>query len=95
MENITKKELDHLAELSRLEIRDKDSQKLEHKLSEILAYFNELKEVNTDEVLPLTSGVNLVNSTREDIEERSKDTGNGKEQFPKSDNGYLSVPSVF
>ena len=52
MSEITKKEIEHLAELSRLELKDKEIDKLEHDLGEILNYFNELKKVNTDRVKP-------------------------------------------
>jgi len=95
MSEITKKEIKHLAELARLEITEKEEKKLEKDLGEILNYFNELKEVNTDGVEPLTGGTSLVNSVREDEAERTNDTGKGKDQFPESDEGYLKVPSVF
>ncbi|MDP1688932.1 MAG: Asp-tRNA(Asn)/Glu-tRNA(Gln) amidotransferase subunit GatC [bacterium] len=95
MFNITKKEIEHLAELSRLEVSDKEITKLEHDLGEILNYFNELKEVNTDGIKPLTGGTDLMNSIRIDEPERTEDTGKGKDQFPEKEDGYLKVPSVF
>lgn len=95
MSQITKKEIKHLAELARLELTEKDEEKLEHDLGEILGYFNELKEINTDGVPPLTGGIFLVNCVRDDTAERTADTGKGKDQFPESSSGYLKVPSVF
>lgn len=95
MAKITKKEIKHLAELARLEIDEKDEAKLERDLEEILNYFNELKELNTEDVEPLTGGTSLVNSLREDEPERTSDTMKGKESFPEEKDGYLKVPSVF
>lgn len=95
MTGITKKEIEHLAELSRLELKDNEIEKLEHDLGEILNYFNELKEVDTEGVKPLTGGVDLINSVRDDIPERTPDTGKGKDQFPEKEAGYLKVPNVF
>ncbi|MBI2035126.1 MAG: Asp-tRNA(Asn)/Glu-tRNA(Gln) amidotransferase subunit GatC [Candidatus Liptonbacteria bacterium] len=66
MPEITKKEIKHLAELARLEISERDEEKLEHDLGEILNHFNELKEVDTENTKPLTGGTVLINSIRDD-----------------------------
>lgn len=95
MSGITKKEIKHLAELSRLELNDGEIVEIEHDLSEILNHFNELKEVDTEGVKPLTGGADLFNSTRMDELDRTDDTGKGKDQFPEKEDGYLKVPSVF
>lgn len=96
MHEITKKEIKHLAELARLDVNEKDEAKLERDLSEILNYFNELKEVNVEDVSPLTGVTNLINAVREDDTERTADTLKGKESFPPGgEDGYLKVPSVF
>lgn len=92
---INKSDIKHLAELARLTIDEKEEAKLEHDLGEILNYFNELKEVNTENVLPLTGGTELQNTTREDEVERTPDIMKGKEAFPEEEDGYLKVPAVF
>ncbi len=95
MSDINKNEIKHLAELARLEISEREGEKLVHDLGEILNYFNELKAVDTENIEPLTGGTQLVNSLRDDEPERTSDTGKGKDQFPEEDKGYLKVPSVF
>lgn len=45
MTTITKKEVEHIAKLARLELTEKEIEKMQKDLSEILDYFNLLKKV--------------------------------------------------
>lgn len=105
---IDKKTLEHLAELARIEIeaptpkRDRGPDqsvgkeaKLLADLKKILEHFNELKELDTKDAEPMAGGTWEVNVFREDIPERTSDTGKGKSQFPEVEKGYLKVPPVF
>lgn len=64
--SITKKEVQHIAELARIELPPEEEQKFEKELSAILEFVEKLNEVDTDEVKPLSGGTNLKNITRED-----------------------------
>ena len=44
---ITKKEVEHIAKLARLQLNDNEITKLQKELSQILDYFNLLKKVDT------------------------------------------------
>jgi len=103
---IDKKILEYLAELSRIEISDKQKatskkeEKLLSDLQNILGYFGELKEINTKGVEPLAGGTIKMNVFREDRSSRistNLDTNrtNIINQFPEEENGYLKVPPVF
>ncbi len=96
MAEIEKRELQHLAHLARIELREHEEEKLLKDLEKILAHFEELKEVNTEGVSPLAGGTELKNVTRGD-EERGKpvDAGRLVEAFPERERGYLKVPPVF
>lgn len=90
-----KKELEHLAELARLELTKGTENKLLKDLENILNYFDELKEVNTDEVKPMTGGTESVNVWREDETQNRIPNGKALGQFPERAKGYLKVPPVF
>ena len=92
---ITKKDVEHLAQLCRLKLDQKEEEKIAEDLEKILNYFNELQEVHTDAVEPLTGGTSLKSIFREDVAERTNDTGKGKDAFPEERDSYLKVPNVF
>ena len=100
MFTITKKSLDHLAELARLELTAEESKKYLKDLKKILDYFDELKEVNTDKVNPLTGSTELKNIFREDVVDfgQRSETVNVEgriiDSFPETEKGYLKVPRV-
>ena len=97
MAEINKKSLEHLADLARLELHEKEEEKFLKDLTKILDHFKELQEVDTDKVVPMTGGTSLRNVLREDGEKVQDFTDAGKivEQFPDKDKGFLKTPSVF
>ncbi|MDP3901884.1 MAG: Asp-tRNA(Asn)/Glu-tRNA(Gln) amidotransferase subunit GatC [bacterium] len=98
MFEINKKSIEHLAELARLKLTEKEQEKFLTDLTSILNHFKELQEVNTDEVRPMTGGTMLKNVTREDevfTEGHFENVDKLREQFPEQDGGFLKVPPVF
>jgi aspartyl-tRNA(Asn)/glutamyl-tRNA(Gln) amidotransferase subunit C len=96
MGSLHKKDVEHLAALSRLELSSDEAEVLTKDLEKILDHFEELKEVDTEGVLPLTGGTMQKNVVREDEAEVTDDKGLGKDQFPdKNDDGFLKIPAVF
>ena len=67
---ISKKEVQHMANLVRLKLTDKEIKKYQKQLGEILDYVGQLKKVNTDNVAPCTGGTDLQNIFREDSAQR-------------------------
>lgn len=106
---ITKKTLEYLAELGRIELEEKSEEKLLKDLREILAYFEELKNVDTENVEPMAGGTIEKNVFRQDEEltetqnsllrskspEGQPKTQNPTEAFPQEENGFLKIPPVF
>lgn len=94
---INKKTIERLSELARIKLTEHEEEKLLGDLQKILEYFNELKEVNTDAVRPMTGGTQLANVFREDEERANTNRGAGTEAFPepKNPNGFLEIPNVF
>ena len=97
--SIGKKELEHLAQLSRIELDPKEEDKLLADLDAILGYFKELQELDTANVPPMTGGTDLMNVFREDGEKagghENTNRGAGVDAFPESKDGYNKVPPVF
>ena len=96
---INKKELEHLASLARVELDPKEEEKLITDLGAILKHVNELQELDTTNVEPMTGGTDLKNIFREDGVDNggSENTnrGAGVDAFPESQDGYLKIPPVF
>ncbi len=101
MADINKETLEHLAGLARIEISEKDESKLLEDLRKIFDYFEELKEVDTENVEPMVGGnIFSENVFREDAEGESYGNLCGKSEklkgaFPEKEGGFLKVPPVF
>jgi len=95
MAEIGKRELKHLADLARIELHEREEEKLVKDLEKILDHFKELQEVNTEGVLPLSGGTELKNAMREDGEGKPLPGEAAVEAFPEAEKGFLKVPPVF
>ncbi|MFH1246157.1 MAG: Asp-tRNA(Asn)/Glu-tRNA(Gln) amidotransferase subunit GatC [Candidatus Liptonbacteria bacterium] len=96
MSLITKKELDHLTELARLELTAKEEENLLRDLPKILEHFEELKEVATS--IAAGEGIDRKeheNTFRDDESRVNTNQGKGGKSFPKKEDGYLKIPPVF
>ncbi len=92
---INKKLLKHLSELARVDLTAREEDRLLKDLQEILAHFEELQNLDTTEVKPMTGGTELKNVFRKDEERVNKYAGAGVEAFPENENGFLKIPPVF
>jgi len=92
-----KEKLEYLKNLSRLEIPENEEERLLNDLEKILKHFEELKEINTDNIEPMSGGTFSKNILREDIPqpifESVKD--NLLKQFPEKEKRFLKIPPVF
>lgn len=96
MPEINKKSLEHLADLARLELSEKESEKFLNDLGKILEHFQELQEMNTENVIPMAGGTGLKNVFREDGETKNSLTSDlVAEAFPEKEKHWLKVPPVF
>ena len=109
MSQIDKKEIKHLAELAKIQLTKHEpddakalsgeEEKLLKNFEEILDYFEELKQVDTSNVEPMTGGTASKNVFREDEKEiRSQINGSPDdliEAFPEKEGRFLKVPPVF
>ena len=96
---LTDTELKHLTKLSRIHVSESEADRLKSDLSSILAYVDQLKEVDTQGVEPLYQTTGLLNSFRPDQHQNyfpftqdlaAKLVGQASEQ----QDGYVKVRSV-
>ena len=93
---ITRDQLKNLAELARIELRPDEEEALLKDLEQILDYVDELQEVPTDGVLPVTGGTGLTNAVRSDESTDAElDGAAARGAFPDERKGFLKVPPVF
>ena len=92
---LNKKDLEKLAELARMDLKKGEEDKLLKDLSGILDYFEELKEVDTEGIEPLTGATESLNVFREDDNDSALQKGRAIDAFPEKSGGYLKVPPVF
>lgn len=64
--NITREEIDHLAELSNFELSDAEKGSLQSDLENIIKYISELSELNTEGVEPTYQVFEMENIWRDD-----------------------------
>ena len=60
MKIVTKKDIQHIAFLSRLKLSEEEVVKYEQQLENILEYMSKLKEVNTENVEPVSHAILLL-----------------------------------
>lgn len=92
---INKKTLEHLASLARIELTEKEEDKFLKELEIILTHFEELKLLDTSNVLPMSGGTINKNVFREDEERENTNSGQGKDAFPDNKDDFLKIPKIF
>lgn len=95
MAHISKNEVEHLADLARIELREDEVEKLKTDIDKILCHFEELKELDTSAVSPVIGGALIEDVYREDEIKNDFITEKSTEAFPESRDGFLKIPPVF
>lgn len=93
-QTIDTKTVKHVATLVRLGISEEEAQTFSGQFSSIIEYFNMLNEVDTENVTPASDIANAENVLREDVIKPSMDREEFLKNAPKSERGYVKVPTV-
>jgi aspartyl-tRNA(Asn)/glutamyl-tRNA(Gln) amidotransferase subunit C len=91
---VTRKDVEHIAELARLKFEDVELDSFTDQLNEILNYMGKLNELNTENVEPLSHPVEENNVFREDGEKPSIPTEEALKNAPEKDEHFFKVPKV-
>ncbi len=91
---IDKKLILHLEKLSKLELSDKEREKLTGDLSKMLQMIEKLQEVDTNGVEPLVYLNESHKLTREDVIQNQVSRKDALKNAPDADDTYFKVPKV-
>lgn len=91
---ITRKEVEHVAHLARLEIKEEDKEQFTEQLSAILTYVEKLNELDTKEVEPTSHVLPIENVFKEDVAGESISTDRALENSPEKEQNHFKVPKI-
>ena len=92
---ITKDLVQYLESLGRLELSPEDEEKTQKALADILGYFDELSELDTEGVEPLSHVAGVSNVTREDVITNEDMRDAVLSNAPETKDGTILVPKTF
>jgi aspartyl-tRNA(Asn)/glutamyl-tRNA(Gln) amidotransferase subunit C len=92
--SVSPEQVRHIAKLARIAMSDEELDRLLPELNNILGWVEQLGEVNTDGVEPLTAVIDQKLRLREDV----VNDGNIRDQVlanaPEAQHGFFAVPKV-
>ncbi len=92
--SLTRKEVEHVALLSRLALTDEQIEQMTHQLKAVLGYIEKLGELNTDDVAPLSHPMPIHSVFREDVRQPSLPREVALKNAPKQRMGFFEVPRI-
>ncbi|GKU76096.1 Asp-tRNA(Asn)/Glu-tRNA(Gln) amidotransferase subunit GatC [Paenibacillus sp. L3-i20] len=92
--SITLKDVEHVANLARLELTDTEKAQFTDQLNAILKYAEKLNELDTDHVEPTTHVLPITNVMREDVQKESLPIEKVLRNAPDEEDGHFKVPAV-
>jgi aspartyl-tRNA(Asn)/glutamyl-tRNA(Gln) amidotransferase subunit C len=93
--SLTRKEVDHIADLARLELSEAEKQKYQEQLSAILDYAARLQQLDTGGIPPTSSVLPQQSCMREDIPAPSLPRQEALANAPEQKDDQFRVPPVF
>ncbi|MBD3359163.1 MAG: Asp-tRNA(Asn)/Glu-tRNA(Gln) amidotransferase subunit GatC [Candidatus Buchananbacteria bacterium] len=92
---LTKQEVEKIAKLSRLELSESEKKQYAAQLSDVLEYFEKLKEINTDKIETTAQVTGLENVYREDEIDQFDQQNELIEQAAETDDDLIKTKSIF
>ena len=93
--SLSKKEVEHIAQLARLSLSEEEKEKFTQELSSILSYIDKLKELPEKKVRPAAPGMAGRKEGRGDEVVDFKDKKKILENAPKISTDFIEVKGVF
>jgi aspartyl-tRNA(Asn)/glutamyl-tRNA(Gln) amidotransferase subunit C len=92
--SVTNEQVRHIARLARIAMSDEELERLVPELNNILGWVEQLGEVNTNGIEPLTAVIDQKQRLRDDLVTE----GNIREELlanaPEAQHGFFAVPKV-
>ena len=94
MTKISLADVRKVAKLSRLELPDDQIEMYTTQLEKILTYVEQLQSIDTENIVPTTRAVEVVNVLREDTVRNTSDRDEILDQAPHRDGDFFRVPRI-
>jgi len=91
---LSREKVEHIADLAKLELSDEEIGRYQAQLSAILAYFEDLQALDTDEIPPTATVLPLRSVTRADEVGSTLERGVALDNAPEVEDGCFKVPAV-
>lgn len=92
--SVNKKDVEYIANLSRLKFNEEELENFTHQLNDILTYVEKLNELNTENVEPLSHPIENNNVFRNDELKPSIDREEALKNAPNKTDEFFKVPKV-
>lgn len=91
---ITREEVEHIAELAKIELTEDEKNTFSDQLDRILEYFKKIDELELEGVEPTTHVMDVYNVFRKDEERESLPQEEVLENAPEKEDDYIKAPRV-
>lgn len=91
---LTPEEVEHVALLGRLKLTEEESARFTTQLNSILEYFEQLQQIDTAGVPPMSHAVEITNVFREDEPRPALTPAEALQNAPDREEDYFQVPRV-
>ena len=92
--SLSREQVEHVALLARVGITDEDVDRFSHQLSDVIDYFERLREVDTENVPPTSHTLPLHNIMREDEPQPPLGAGEVLANAPQQEDGRIRVRAI-
>ena len=92
--SVSPEQVRHIASLARIAMSDEEIERLVPELNNILGWVEQLGEVNTDGVEPLTAVIDLKLRLRDDVVNDGNIRDAVLANAPEAQHGFFAVPKV-
>ncbi|WP_445666671.1 Asp-tRNA(Asn)/Glu-tRNA(Gln) amidotransferase subunit GatC [Fodinibius sp. AD559] len=92
--SVTKKDVNYVADLARLQLNEEETESLVNDMNQILDYMTTLEELDTSDVEPLEHVIDLEYRLRDDKAKEPLSHEDALKNAPDADTDYFRVPRV-
>ena len=94
MAEISRQEVEHVAQLARLALPEQELRRVSTELNRILEHFSRLQQIATDGIEPTSHAIPMTNVFREDQVGQSLPTDDVVANAPERSDEFFKVPRI-
>ena len=94
MATLSRADVEHVAYLARLGLRDDELERLEGQLNHILDQYAVLAQLNTEHIPPTAQTIELENILRDDVAHASLPVDDAIRNAPEREGDFVVVPAI-